>query len=47
MAGLMILLIGCLLIAAAIFSGKAGNFLKGGALILIGGYLAGLANIPH
>lgn len=47
MGGLILLVIGCLFIAAGIFSGRIGSFAKGGALILVGGYLAGLANIPH
>lgn len=47
MTGLLMLLAGCLFLAGAVFSGRVGGFIKGGALILIGGYLAGLANIPH
>lgn len=43
MTGLVILAIGCLFVAAAIFSGRGSGFVKGGALILIGGYLAGFA----
>ena len=47
MAGLVTLLIGCLSLAGAIFSGRIGGFKKGGALILIGGYLAGFAASMH
>ncbi len=47
MGGLILLVIGCLFIAVGIFSGRFGNFVKGAALNLVGGYLAGLANIPH
>ncbi len=47
MAGLILLVIGCFFLAAGIFSGRPGGFIKGGALIMVGGYLAGLANIPH
>jgi hypothetical protein len=47
MSGLILLVLGCFFVAAGIFSGRIGNFAKGGALIMVGGYLAGLANIPH
>ena len=41
MLGLVVLAIGCLFVVGAIFSGRMGGFVKGAALILIGGYLAG------
>ena len=47
MVGLITLAIGCLLFAGAIFSGRMGGFVKGGALIVIGGYLAGFAASLH
>ena len=47
MAGVVTLLIGCLFLAGAIFSGRIGGFIKGGALIIIGGYLAGFAASMH
>ena len=47
MAGLIVLACGCLMIAGAIFSGRYGGFVKGGALILIGGYLAGFGGSLH
>jgi hypothetical protein len=47
MAGLLTLLAGCFLLAGAIFSGRIGGFVKGGALILVGGYLAGAAAALH
>jgi hypothetical protein len=47
MAGLVILAIGCLIAAGAVFSGRSGGLIKGGALILIGGYLAGFGASLH
>lgn len=47
MAGLTILALGCFIVAAAIYSGRIGGFVKGGALILLGGYLAGFGGALH
>jgi hypothetical protein len=41
MVGLGMLAWGCFLIAGATFSGRHAGFIKGGALVLIGAYLAG------
>jgi hypothetical protein len=47
MVGLTILAVGCLLFAAAIFSGRTGGFVTAVALILTGGYLAGFGASLH
>ncbi len=45
MGGHILLIIGCFFLAAGIFTGRIGHYVKGFALIVVGGYIAGLANI--
>lgn len=47
MAGLIILLAGIFMIVGAVYSGRHVGFVKGGALVLIGGYLAGFSAALH
>jgi hypothetical protein len=47
MVGLGVLACGCLFIAGAVLSGRPGGMVKGGALVLIGGYLAGFGASLH
>ncbi|MDN3277444.1 hypothetical protein QWJ07_24475 [Frankia sp. RB7] len=45
--GSVLLIVGCLFVAAGIFSGRIGNFIKGGGLIVAGGYLLSVTFIHN
>jgi len=45
--GVILLIVGCFFIAAGIFSGRIGHFVKGGGLLVAGGYIVSLAGSFH